>query len=275
MEQIGKVVRARRKALALSQEQLARLAEVSRTTIRNIESDRVDEARTWQKVERALGWASGSADEIRHGRVPRSLLPEPAVKILAALVLDEGHTAGPSLHQAYLQTFERLAAGEHLQPVIAANEHRTGFIDTMLIPLRYSKPKDYLAVHDYLSEAGWDSRMIDSAVRPVDLQAEEMKEALTSISRARWRERDPAAPPRFEGGAAGIGAHYNVAAASELPFPGSTDLKLMVFVYREGAMPGVMTAEDMRYYLDVIEFAEERRTRELKDEPHLGVGGSE
>lgn len=92
MERPGKVIRARREALAMSQEQLAWLSGVSRTTIRNIEADRVEEARTWNQVERALGWRPGSLDEIKAGEYPAEILPQGALALIVKAILRRHET---------------------------------------------------------------------------------------------------------------------------------------------------------------------------------------
>lgn len=82
MDQTGKIIRARREALGLSQDQLAWLADVSKTTIRNIEADRVDEARKWSQIEVVLGWQPGSLDQIKAGQQPSEIMTTSAVALI-------------------------------------------------------------------------------------------------------------------------------------------------------------------------------------------------
>lgn len=82
MEQVGQVVRERRKDLELSQDELAWMSDVSRTTIRNIEANRVEEARSWADIETVLGWEPGSLELIHKGLVPNGILPTDATHIM-------------------------------------------------------------------------------------------------------------------------------------------------------------------------------------------------
>lgn len=93
MQSVGKVIRARREQLGLSQQALAELSGVAASTIRNIESDRVDEARTWRQVELVLGWGPRSLDALRRGSQPESLLPEDALRIASHALLKLQETA--------------------------------------------------------------------------------------------------------------------------------------------------------------------------------------
>ncbi|WP_157520883.1 hypothetical protein [Herbidospora daliensis] len=83
----GYYVRRRREALGLSQDSAAWLARVAKTTFRNIEGDKVEEARTWPQVERALGWRPGSEDMIKMGLEPRSVLSDSVLRSIVKVVL--------------------------------------------------------------------------------------------------------------------------------------------------------------------------------------------
>ncbi|MFF0860927.1 multiprotein-bridging factor 1 family protein [Nonomuraea sp. NPDC003560] len=82
MASVGKIIRARRESLGLAQHALAELSGVAVSTIRNIEGDRVEEARTWRQIERVLGWAPGSLEAIREGEEPRSILPDDVLCVI-------------------------------------------------------------------------------------------------------------------------------------------------------------------------------------------------
>lgn len=114
METVGDVIRARRKLLGLSQEHLAWLSGVSRTTIRNIEADRVEEARTWDQVEQALGWDAGSLGRIRRGEAPRSLLDEEAQKIILRVLLRRYDRATETEHILESLRFDFKASDDRL-----------------------------------------------------------------------------------------------------------------------------------------------------------------
>jgi transcriptional regulator with XRE-family HTH domain len=69
---LGQAVRARRRALRLSQAELGENAGVHEGTIRNLERGReaADLPRSTKDVERALGWAAGSFESVLEGGDP-------------------------------------------------------------------------------------------------------------------------------------------------------------------------------------------------------------
>ncbi|WP_214322056.1 helix-turn-helix transcriptional regulator [Nonomuraea sediminis] len=86
-ESLGKAVRARREELGLSQQALADISNVAASTIRNIEADRVGEARTWSQIEQALGWMPGSPEAIHEGQTPQPILDVSALRIINGVIL--------------------------------------------------------------------------------------------------------------------------------------------------------------------------------------------
>lgn len=83
---VGAAVDARYKQLGLTQESLAWLAGVSHTTIRNVLHGRVSAARTWPRVERALGW-NNSLKALSQGEKPEEILATSALKSLFTGIL--------------------------------------------------------------------------------------------------------------------------------------------------------------------------------------------
>lgn len=68
---LGERVQARRGALGLSRDELARASGVDASTIAAIETeDRPRRAQTLGRLERALGWEEGSAQRIARGGEP-------------------------------------------------------------------------------------------------------------------------------------------------------------------------------------------------------------
>lgn len=67
---LGAAVRSAREALGLSQEQLAAVAGVSRSTVQGLERGRVPKSEapsSLPHIERALGWPAGTALEVAEG----------------------------------------------------------------------------------------------------------------------------------------------------------------------------------------------------------------
>ncbi|GIH23025.1 hypothetical protein Aph01nite_13350 [Acrocarpospora phusangensis] len=86
---LGEYVLERRKQLGLSQDAAAWLAGVAKSTFRNVEGDRVEEARTWRQIERALGWRTGSEEAIRAASPPRTILSDWSFRIILKVIIWE------------------------------------------------------------------------------------------------------------------------------------------------------------------------------------------
>lgn len=104
---IGNAVELRYKELGLTQESLAALAGVSLTTVQNVLHGRVGVARTWPRIERALGWHD-SLNALQAGQKPRELLPTEALKSLFAALTRLIANDDPATENA-LRLWENLA----------------------------------------------------------------------------------------------------------------------------------------------------------------------
>jgi transcriptional regulator with XRE-family HTH domain len=84
---IGATVEQRRKSLELAQTDLAVLTGLSRGTIRNIESGLVEpNERTWEVVERVLGWGPGSLERLKEGKAPTETLSEEPLRFISSIL---------------------------------------------------------------------------------------------------------------------------------------------------------------------------------------------
>ncbi|GAA0347697.1 hypothetical protein NE235_10580 [Actinoallomurus spadix] len=116
---IGAAVEARYKQLGLTQDTLAFLAGVSNSTIRNVLHSRVNVARTWPRVERALGWVHGSLSALRDGDAPEEVLPLEALKSLQSAILrkaaaaddDEAMDIAAGLYEELVNALQRFSTG--------------------------------------------------------------------------------------------------------------------------------------------------------------------
>lgn len=90
---LGHAIEAARDAKGMTQVALASAADISESTVQNLESgvERKRQPPSLKKVEVALGWAPGSAESILSGGEPVPLVETPQVE--AARPADDG-TAG-------------------------------------------------------------------------------------------------------------------------------------------------------------------------------------
>ena len=77
--QVGRIVRDRRVALGLTQQQLADLADVVINTVGRLESGVKPKRRSssWPKIEVALGWPTGFIEDFVTGKVQGPPVPDP------------------------------------------------------------------------------------------------------------------------------------------------------------------------------------------------------
>lgn len=292
MERPGKVIRARREALAMSQEQLAWLAGVSRTTIRNIEADRVEEARTWIDVETALGWKPGGLEAIRSGRDPEPYLPEEALRILSlglirgkeyeelkvalykktAETAEDEYTPPEFFNEHLLDSYR--SALRHLDPPTLPGplglwreyeraEKMSGisylgiFWTLALMHIRQNiTPNEWLELRFMLITAGIpDSAVADSQLPP-GIEAEELARKVAVVPRGLLANT--------EAGRMGI-----IRTASRYLLPTNPEVGVVVLLQHNPAVEPMLDAEDLRIYLEIADYARttlERKTRELKKE---------
>jgi transcriptional regulator with XRE-family HTH domain len=115
--QVGIAVEARYKQLGLTQESLAWLSGVSHTTIRNVLHGRIGVARTWPRIERALGWRRGSLNVIEIEETPASIIETEALKSLFAAFLrvaEKDEERGRELvdvYESFVSAVEALEGG--------------------------------------------------------------------------------------------------------------------------------------------------------------------
>lgn len=106
----GDAVKQRRQELDLTQSELAKLAGVSESTIRNIETHRIIRLRNVEGVEEVLGWAPGSYERVIRGEEPVVQVDTEAHRLALATGLREhkiqtirearlGHTAVRAVNQ--------------------------------------------------------------------------------------------------------------------------------------------------------------------------------
>lgn len=76
------LVADRRKALGMSKEAAARVAEISRITWRKVENGESVRDVTYASVDRALGWVSGGAESVLSGGTPRVRSDIPEVDVV-------------------------------------------------------------------------------------------------------------------------------------------------------------------------------------------------